>query len=234
MSYDPTLSLTTASFEIMAAIWALRGPGRREIVKPAGAILLLLAGYQILEVLICSSSTASWYLPQLAFINVTWLPPTGILLAHRLRSLVPPSGRYFARGMFALAFGFSGWIAAHPGFASEPVCQVVFARYAHTPAPYLAYAAFYWVGLLGMVLIAGHGATYSADPHGRRLSTQLLIGSLAFILPSLLTSWVFRIPEGAFASIMCHYALFLAVFLARILYLERRSSTAEERVPVEE
>ncbi len=131
-------------------------------------------------------------------------------------------------------FGFSFWIAAHPGFASEPVCQVVFARYAHTPTPYLAYGAFYWVGLLGMVLLAGHGATYSADPHDRRLSTQLLIGSLAFILPSLLTSWVFRIPEGAFASIMCHYALLLAVFLARLLYLERRSLPAEERLPVEE
>ena len=63
---------------------------------------------------------------------------------------------------------------------------------------------------------------------------QLLIGSLAFIFPSLITSWGFRIPEVAFASIMCHYALLLAVFLARLLYLERRSLPTKERLPVDE
>jgi len=86
MTYDPLLSLATASFEIMATIWALRGPGRRAIVRPASTILVLLAGYQILEVVLCSGSTASGPLSQLAFINVTWLPPTGVLLATRLSS----------------------------------------------------------------------------------------------------------------------------------------------------
>ena len=43
MTYEPVLSLTTATFEIMAAIWALRGPGRRTIIKPAATLLVLLA-----------------------------------------------------------------------------------------------------------------------------------------------------------------------------------------------
>jgi len=45
VAYDPALSLTTASFEMMVAIWALRGPGRRAIVRPAATILVLLAIY---------------------------------------------------------------------------------------------------------------------------------------------------------------------------------------------
>jgi len=234
MAYDPVLSLTTAAFEIMVAIWAIHGPGRRPIVRTGSTILVLLAIYQILEVMICAGSTASRFLPQLAFINVTWLPPTGVLLALRLRSPASRVGWFYGRGMFGLAAAFSGWIAFHPGFASNPVCQIVFARYSHTPAPYLAYSAYYWVGLAGMALIAAHGAAYGREEHDQRLSMQLLIGTLAFILPSLLTSWAFRIPEGSFASIMCHYALLLAVFLARLLYLERRSLPAEERLPVEE
>ena len=226
MTYDPLLSLATASFEIMAAIWALHGPGRRAIVRPASTILLLLAGYQILEVLICSGSTASGALSQLAFVNVTWLPPMGVLLAARLCSTESRTGRWFAAGMFTLAFGFSVWIASHPGFASDPVCRIVFARYSHTSAAYLAYASFYWVGLAGMVLLSVRNVLVSADDHLRMLSRQLLIGSLAFILPSLMTSWIFPIPKGAFASIMCHYALLLAAFLARLLYLERQAALA--------
>jgi len=77
-----------------------------------------------------------------------------------------------------------------------------------------------------MVLLSAQNVLIGDDEHLRRLSRQLLIGSLAFIIPSLITSWVFTVPEGAFASIMCHYALLLAAFLARLLYLERQAALA--------
>jgi len=56
-------------------------------------------------VIICAGSWASAFLPQLAFINVTWLPPMGILLATRLGAPELRTGRRFARGMFGLALG---------------------------------------------------------------------------------------------------------------------------------
>ncbi len=134
MAYTSALSVMTALFEVTVGLWALSGPGRRDVVRPASVILFLLAIYQILEVLICAGSSVSAFLPQLAFINVTWLPPMGVLLATQLYSPVPRVARRYARAMLGLAAAFSGWIAFHPGFASDPVCQVVFARYSHPAA----------------------------------------------------------------------------------------------------
>ena len=233
MTYDPVLSLTTAGFELLVAGWALRGPGKKRIVRPASVILTLLAGYQLLEVLTCLGGMTSGPFPQLAFIDVTWLPPLGVLLAARLVSPLPRIGRWFTGTMFGGAFGFSIWIASHPGFASDPVCQLVFARYSHPAGAYLAYTVFYWVGLVGMVFLSAQGSLSGYNGHLRRLSRQLLIGALAFILPSLVTSWSGFLPTGAFASIMCHYALLLAVFLARLIYHERRASPVAYRLPAE-
>ncbi len=72
------------------------------------------------------------------------------------------------------------------------------------------------------VLLSVHSVLTTTEERQRELSLQLLIGSLAFIVPSLATSRFIGAPDGAFASIMCHYALLLAIFLARLLYLERR------------
>ncbi len=231
MGYEPTLSVITASFEIMVAMWALSGPGRRTIVRPASTILFLLAIYQILEVIICAGSSASAFLPQLAFINVTWLPPMGILLAAQLYPPEFRTGIRYARAMFVVAFAFSVWIALHREFAVDPVCQVVFARYSHPTTAYLVYSAYYWVGLAGMILLSAYNVATNPDEHRRRLSLQLLAGALAFIIPSLGTSWFIGMPDGAFASVMCHYALLLAVFLTRLLYHERhRTAITSESV----
>ena len=222
MNYDPVLSVITASFEIMAALWALSGPGRQQIVRATSTILILLAIYQILEVITCAGSSASAFLPQLAFINVTWLPPMGVLLAARLHPTEFRTGRPYVGAMFVAALGFSVWIALHRAFAADPVCQVVFARYSHPAIPYFAYSIFYWVGLAGMVSVSAHAVATDTEPHQRKLSLQLLVGTLAFIIPSVSTARFVGIPNGALASIMCHYALLLAIFLVRLLYLERR------------
>jgi hypothetical protein len=45
MQYSPYLSIATATLEIGASAWALRGPGRKSIIRITAAILLFLAGY---------------------------------------------------------------------------------------------------------------------------------------------------------------------------------------------
>jgi len=62
--------MVTAAFEIGAAVWVLRGPGRRAILRTTAAILLFLAGYQIVEVAICSVAPGYGFLPRLAFVVV--------------------------------------------------------------------------------------------------------------------------------------------------------------------
>jgi hypothetical protein len=157
MDYSPGLAIATACFEISVAVWALRGPGERTIIRTTGAILLLLATYQIIEVSICANVSAVGFLPQLAFIAVTWLPPIGLLL---IAKLYRPRSRMLYRNAYstlAVALGIVVWIALDRGFVSISVCTAVLARYTTATPRFMLYSGFYWMGLLGMILFSGYG-----------------------------------------------------------------------------
>jgi len=228
MEYSPLLALTTAHFEVVVAVWALRGPGDRSIVRTTAAILVLLAGYQVVEVAVCANVGAPGVLPRLAFLDVTWLPPLGLVLVAQLHR---PRSRLFhmaSRTMLAAALGIAAWIALDRSFATASVCSAVYARYTHVMPRFAVYAGFYWVGLLGMVVFSGYGAKASVDPHRRRLLAQVLFGTAGFVVPAVVTSWFIPTAVGALPSIMCHFALVLAVFLARMIAIERRQAGGEE------
>jgi hypothetical protein len=222
MEYSPILSVLTALFEVAAAIWALRGPGRRPIVYSTSAILVLLAVYQSLEVIICTAPQGYGFLPQMAFITITWLPPAGLLLVAELYTSKKRGLYWSVRLLFGLALLLVSWILLDRSFVSESVCTIVFARYANPMTKYLIYCGFYWLGLGSMVTWSAYGMKRCGDPNQSRLLGQVLLGSIAFIVPSLITAAIIPSTKGALPSIMCHYALLLAIFLTRLLYLERR------------
>ncbi|MGD9676026.1 MAG: hypothetical protein AB7V19_05010 [Candidatus Bipolaricaulia bacterium] len=228
MEYSPILAITTALFEVAVAAWALWGPGDRGVVRTTATILLLLAGYQIMEVAICADVHAAGILPRLAFLDVTWLPPLGLVLVAQLYR---PRSRLLhaaGRSMLAAALGIAFWIVLDPSFATASVCSAVYARYTHAMPRFTLYAGFYWVGLAGMVALSGYGAKASADPHRRRLLVQVLLGTLGFVVPAAVASWFVPTARGALPSVMCHLALILAAFLARMIVLERRQARGEE------
>lgn len=229
MSYSPALAIATAVFEISAAVWVLRGPGRKRVVRTAAAILLLLAGYQAVEVGICSIAPSYGFLPRLAFMVVTWLPPLGILLISFLLGPGAWVARLFAHGMLCVALGVQFWIALDAGFAHLSVCEAVYARYAHPTPGFVAYSAFYWLGLLGLIGFAAYGALRPRDAHDGRLASLMLTGAVAFLVPAVITSSFLPTAEGALPSIMCHFAVLLALFLVCLVHLERREHGVEQQ-----
>ncbi len=228
MTYSPILAFATALFEISAAIWVLRGPGRKAILRTTAAILVFLAGYQVVEVGICSFAPGYGFLPRLAFMVVTWLPPLGILLVSFLLGSGARGARRFAYGMLALALGIVVWIAFDRSFATLSVCNAVYARYDHPMPRFLAYSGFYWLGLLGLVGLSAHGAARPRDAHDGQLTVQLFTGSVAFLVPAVVTSKFIPAAEGALPSVMCHFAILLAAFLVRLVHLERRGTEETE------
>jgi hypothetical protein len=225
MGYSPILAVVTAAFEILVAGWALAGHSKAEspgILRTTSAILLLLAGYQLAEVAICADVAVVGFLPRLAFIIVTWLPPLGLLLIAQLRKPRSHALRGSALTMLAAAAGIVVWIAVDRSFASASVCNAVYARYAHAMPRFLVYAWFYWLGLAGMILLSGHSAVTCQDTRRRQQLVQIFVGTTGFVALSMLTSWFVPPARGALPSIMCHFALLLAVCLACLVYLERR------------
>ncbi|HHS13658.1 MAG TPA: hypothetical protein ENN03_07840 [bacterium] len=227
MSYSPILSIVTAAIEITAAVWVLKGPGRKPVLRVTAAVLLILAAYQLLEVWICTLNTESIFLPRLAFWVVAWLPPTGLLLIALLRSKPSRILKRYAGLFFVLAAFIGFWVLLDSGFVADSVCMVVFAKFTNPMPKYLIYCSFYWLGLLSMILLSGFHAFSGSDQSERRLIRQVFYGTLAFIVPSLLTIQFLPTPDGSLPSILCHFALLLALFLVRMVWLERRKSISD-------
>lgn len=228
MDYSPILALATAAFEIVVVVWAFRGPGERPVIRTTTAVLGLLACYQIVEVAVCSNVSSAGFFPRLAFIVVTWLPPLGLLLIaqlHRPRSRALYGSAY---AMLAAAAAIVAWIALDRTFALASVCNAVYARYLHAMPRFLFYSWFYWIGLFGMTVLSGYGAAVCTDGHRRRLLFHVFAGTVGFVAPSVLVSYYVPPARGALPSIMCHFALILAVFLARMVLLEQRAASKSE------
>ena len=232
MEYSPILAVATAAFEIIVAGWALTTKtehGSRNVLRTTGAILALLAAYQIAEVAICANVEAAGFLPRMAFVIVTWLPPLGVLLVAQLRR--PRSSALYgsAYAMLAAAAAIVGWIVLDRSFASASVCNAVYTRYTHAMPRFSVYAWFYWAGLVAMAVGSGIGAATSVDPIQRGQSRLVLVGTLAFVVPGVAVSWLVPPARGALPSILCHFAMLLAICLARVVHLERRLAEASGR-----
>jgi len=237
MNYNPILSIVTATLEVGAAVWALRGSGRKPIIYTVSSILIFLAGYQIIEAILCTGSNLTLaFLPRLAFMVVAWLPPTGLLLVARLYPTETRTLYYYAYAMFIFCGALVASIAADKAFVTATVCEIVFAQYTNPTPLYRAYGIFYQSGLMGMLLLSAYGVTICKDEHQRLLLGQVLLGSIAFIFPSLITVAVIPIADNALPSVMCHFAMLLALFLIRLVSIERKWSLVmgiETQIPID-
>lgn len=221
MTYSPDLSIATAAFEIAAAVWALRSPGRPAILRTTALILVLLAGYQLIEVFVCANpSELLW--ARAAFADVIWLPALGCLLTVQLAR---PRRAFWARAANAgllVAGAFTVWAFIDPDFVSRSVCQAVIASYTTPSSAYELYGAAYHLGLWGMVFGGVAAMAHIDRPVDRAHLADVVMGTAGFIIPALLTQVL--VPEAidAMPSVMCHYALVLGIFLTRLVARERR------------
>jgi hypothetical protein len=228
MDYNPLFSIATATLEVGAAIWALRGPGRKPIIHAVSSVLIFLAAYQIIEAIFCTGSQVTLaFLPKLAFMVVAWLPPTGLLLVARLYPTKTRTLHYFSYAMYIFCGALVAGIVLDKSFVTATVCEIVFARYTNPTPLYQTYGIFYQTGLISMLLIPAYGVTICKDDHQRLLLGQVLLGSIAFIFPALLTVSMIPVANNALPSIMCHFASLLALFLIRLIWLERRIAEGE-------
>lgn len=221
--YSPLLSLLTGLFEVGVAVWALTGPGRIAVLRPVAALLVCLAGYQFLEILVCNDPEAILF-ARLGFIDVVWLPPLGLWLVavfHALDGRASVWPRRIALATFAIASGLSVWIAVDRTFVATTVCDVVIASYKHGSDWHHLYGALYELGLGGIVFGGIWQSANLDDPVLRRHAGELAAGTAAFMVLAMLTQIVGKL-DPSLPSLMCHYALILAVLLASTVRRERR------------
>jgi membrane-associated HD superfamily phosphohydrolase len=223
MNYSPILSWATAAAELGLVLYVLvtRQRKRPDTWVLLG-VLVLLAGYQVLEALNCSPAFYG-RLSRAAFIDITWLPPVG--LAYIALVMPRKSFRAIAALYIAAGTAFTVWYAFFDQSVIVSQCDTIIAFYT-SPQPGQAMYGMYYqsgVGLLVLLPLFRKGLDLSAG--ARRSLTLFQSGVLAFMVPSIATVVVsFSELRRAMASIMCHYALLLGLFIGVLLILEQRDS----------
>ena len=220
--YSPTLSIVTAALELLAAGWTLRAYGRRSVRIPVALMFLFLAGYQLIEVFVCADPS-SVFLARAAFVDVVWLPPLGLLFLLRLGRPARRIWTWLVYGTLGLAGVISVWVTVDPTFVTGTVCQAVIAFYTHPTSGIELYGMFYHSGLWAMMAGGIRVILKAEDPVDRAHAADFVMGTVGFVVLALTTEVVFPGTRNATPSVMCHYAIILALFLARLMWRESRT-----------
>ena len=225
--YSPVLSIITAVFELAVAVYAWRAGGRREVLRLVAALLVFLAGYQVIEVFVCHDPEALFW-ARLAFADVVWLPPLGLALLYRLAQPTRPIWGRVVVGFFAIAAFFTFWVFFDDQFVTASVCKAVIAFYTHPTFALEFYGAFYHLGLWSMMGAGIHLARRAGTELDRDHAADLALGTVAFVVLALTTEIVVPAAKEATPSVMCHYAISLAIFLWRIARREAMATAARK------
>jgi hypothetical protein len=223
--YSPALAIVTGVLEVAAGIYALAAPGRKAVLRTAAVLLILLAGYQFAEVLVCARPATPAF-SRLAYFIITWMPPFGLWLAVACDGRRRKVLRTVAAAYFAAAAALCVWILADAGVITRSICELVIARYFVARPFDIAYGLYYQSALLWIVFGAGMAMAAAGDVVDRKHLASLQLGVLGFMAPALAVRMLFGGRGDLLPSVMCHFALVLAVSLVGLIVRERRRGLA--------
>jgi len=205
--------IATFFIEIGLALYVAWRYKLNEITRLAVALLFFLSVFQLAEYNVCEGSfgidSLGW--ARLGYVAITLLPPIGFHLAtkiagQRQRGLV--AFAYAAGIAFALFFAFSG-----DGITS-PACLGNYVIFKSAPGSVWLYTLYYYGWLIMSTVYAFTRAKAGLAKHKARALKTLAVGYLAFILPTTLVNIIDPSTIAGIPSIMCGFAVILAVVLA--------------------
>lgn len=212
--FSPLVMLLTFCFEFAAAAfvaWRYKLNRRALLII---AILVNLGIFQIAEWNICAQAGAEVW-GRIGFIGTAILIPLGLGLIHSLHR-----SRYsgFLTVIFSIATAiFVGWFALVPESVTIVFCGGNYSIFRLTDGLWEPYAVFYWLGLLISVVLTLYSARQVADQRLKRALMWFTVGYLSFIGPTLVSNALAPETLKAIPSILCGFAVFLALILVTIV-----------------
>ncbi len=189
-------------------------------------MLVLLQLYQLAEFLICIGVNEN-ITGRIAYTIITFLPPMGYFLSSKVVGWKFPD--YWIG--FAAATGFSLYYIVTPGSVVLASCNPFYAVYS---VHHSFYYGIFYIGILvySIFFLAAH-LIFRRNKVDRKSSLFVLIGYLSFLVPMYLMVWVDSYFANKVTSIMCKYALLLAVILGVFSFIKPKileTQTIEKKV----
>lgn len=209
--FSPPIMLATFFIEIALAAYTIWRYRMSTTTRLAVAILVCLAVFQLAEFNVCENAqlfdSATW--ARLGYVAITLLPPLGIHLVNHLsgdKRRWPYLSAYIFGGIFAAYFLFAtGGIAAGVCLGN----YVIFEQAQNTVYLY----GFYYYGLLIAAIMYALYQAMGAEKHIQKSLYALAVGYALFMVPTTLANIVDPSTIAGIPSIMCGFAVLLAVVL---------------------
>lgn len=220
--FSPPVMIATFFIEIgLVGFLLLRRKINRSI-QLAVLLLIALATFQLAEYGICEAIGLDgkvW--ARVGFAAITFLPPLGL---HLVYEIAHQKSRFLILGAYGAAFVWIG-IFVFSGIMEGQVCYGNYVIFRITdPAENMYYT--YYNALLALAMLKGWlFIKKSTQRKTKAALVFLLLGYLAFIVPSLVVRLIFDFNDSsnsALPSIMCGFAVLLALILS--LWVAPRAS----------
>lgn len=215
--FSPPVMLATLLIEMSAAVYIIWRYQLTPITRIATVMLLCLATFQGAEYMICGGlgvQPGLW--SKLGYSAITLLPPLGIHLALTIAGVKKP---LLVGAAYASAVGFVAYFTLLTGAISGQTCYanyVVFSG-ANVFASWV-YAVYYYGWLLAGVALAFALSKHESRKHIKSALSWLGLGYLSFLIPTTLVNIVDPSTISGIPSIMCGFAVILAVLItARVV-----------------
>ena len=226
--FSPPVMVATMIIETTLAIYSVWRYKLNNAVRLSVIMLLALATFQLSEYFVCTgigSMAVPW--SRVGFVAITLLPPLGLHLTHVLAA---KSKRRLVYASYLTMAGFVAFFLLAPGIFTGHKCNgnyVIFQFSADVTGAYSVYYFGWLAAGIGLGFRWAEQLKRAGKETRRRLQSVrgIVVGYLIFLVPSGLSMTIKPDSRRAIPSVLCGFAVFLALVLA--LYILPRA--AEQR-----
>jgi hypothetical protein len=214
--FSPPVMLATFIIEIACVAYVIFRYHMNAVSRLTVGILMGLAIFQLAEYNVCEGawgiSSLDW--ARVGYVAITLLPPLGLHLATKLAGESRPGlvgAAYASAAVFSYIFLFVGH-----GMQSQ-LCLGNYVIFTIAPWATIPYAMYYYGWLMVGVGYMLKAARAMKEVSKQKALRGLMLGYLAFIVPTTAANVIDPNTISGIPSIMCGFAVILAITLTTVV-----------------
>lgn len=230
--FSPAVMIATFLIEIFLGVYTVVRYGMNSVTRISTAVFACLAIFQLAEYNVCEGAwgidSVGW--ARLGYVAITLLPPLGI---HLVAKIAGDTRRWPYRVAYGTAALFSAYFLFVTSGITAGAClgnYVIFKQGYNTNYLY----GVYYYGLLIAAICYAYILSKQAAPRVQKALNALMIGYALFMVPTTLVNIVDPSTTAGIPSIMCGFAVLLAVVLAGAVLPYAHASEVVQKEVIEE
>ena len=221
MCFTPAISLTTAIIEWILAIILFTTFRKSKLAPLFSLLLVLLGGYQFSEYMLCTTNSLFWV--TFGFICYSFLPAVGL---HSILNYFHQKKYLWL--LYAVPVLFSLFAVMRADFAIYGQCLDMFVQVTtlltESPVLWTPYALYYGGFIIVAFIFLWKAHRKARTNLERKIYDVEMLGILLMTIPTFTLIMIFPPLGILFPSILCHFALLLAILFFWGAYLDEEKS----------